>query len=244
MSDWVVLEAELGEWAAREMTLPIWWRDDDAVADTRALERLNGLSRELGIALHLAVIPSCLEGSLAGVIMSDTRCLVHGWRHENHALKGKKAEFGSDRSLAARSDELLRGWEIIGDAFAQQARAVFVPPWNRMGEDLPPVLAEAGFVGLSTYTPRKAAMVAGVLQVNTHVDPIDWRGTRSAVEAEHLAHQTAEILKARRAGQADATEPLGFLTHHLVHDERIWDVTRAFWERLLAGPVQAVCPWG
>ena len=36
--------AELAQWRSEELTLPIWWRDDDAIAPTPALERLLGRS--------------------------------------------------------------------------------------------------------------------------------------------------------------------------------------------------------
>ena len=54
---------------------------------------------------------------------------------------------------------------------------MLAPPWNRIGEDLVRRLNEVGFAALSTFKRRRAREAApGVLQVNTHVDPVFWRG--------------------------------------------------------------------
>ncbi|GIT87619.1 hypothetical protein ROBYS_26350 [Roseobacter sp. OBYS 0001] len=34
-------------------------------------------------------------------------------------------------------------------------------------------------------------------------------------------------------GQSDASEPLGYLTHHLVHTADVWDFTQQFVSELL-----------
>ena len=41
-------------------------------------------------------------------------------------------------------------------------------------------------------------------------------------------------LATRRTGTADAREPVGFLTHHLAHDEAAWRFTDAALGRLKA----------
>ena len=51
-----------------------------------------------------------------------------------------------------------------------------VPPWNRIAADLVPSLPGAGFTGLSTFGPRRAAEAApGLRRVNTHLDLVVWR---------------------------------------------------------------------
>ena len=59
--DWTPLETELARWSAQGRTLPLWWRDDDAVAETPALRKLTELSERLGLPVHLAVIPAAAE---------------------------------------------------------------------------------------------------------------------------------------------------------------------------------------
>ncbi len=64
------------------------------------------------------------------------------------------------------------------------------------------------------------------MQVNTHVDPIFWRGDRGLVDPETLIADLVTTLQERRMEQADRDEPLGLLTHHLVHTEGVWAFTR------------------
>ena len=106
-----------------------------------------------------------------------------------------------------------------------------------------PHLASIGYRGVSTFKSRTAATAApGLVQVNTHIDPINWRGDRSLVSPAALLADLAEALRQRRTGDTDATEPLGLLTHHLVHDPAIWDFTERLMKRLLDGPAEAHPP--
>jgi hypothetical protein len=66
------------------------------------------------------------------------------------------------------------------------------------------------------------------VQVNTHVDVIDWRGTRGFIGEQQALGAATAHLQARREGRADANEATGWLTHHLAHDDACW----AFLERL------------
>lgn len=232
MSGWEALDEELARHAA---PIPFWWRDDDAVAATPALDRLLDLAEAFDAPPHLAVIPAELTPGLAPRLSSSSaRVLVHGWRHRNHApATEKKAEFRAHRPLADRLGETKEGLRRLGDAFGPRLLPVFVPPWNRIADDLAAPLAAQGYRALSTYGPRKARDAApGLLQINTHLDPIDWRGTRSAVPADLLAERLAEILRMRRLGESDAEEPVGLLTHHLAHDAAIWAVVEALLRRL------------
>ncbi len=134
-------------------------------------------------------------------------------------------------------DEIARGQAKLRDLFASDLRSMFVPPWNRIAPEIVEGLSKLGFTMLSTSGPRKAPFAApGVAQVNTHLDPIDWRGTRSAVDVDVLVGTVCKHLADRRAGRADNSEPYGILTHHLVHDEAIWQVTQEILTRLLEGP--------
>jgi len=167
-----------------------------------------------------------LEGTRA-------RVLTHGWAHENHAPRGeKKAEFRDHRSAEVMRGELVAGVERISGGFGAAFRPVFVPPWNRISDGVIAMLPEVGYGAVSVFNARRTGF-----EINTHIDPIDWRGTRSCVAPERLIAQTVEVLKARRLGQEDADEPLGFLTHHLVHDAAIWEFSEAFLREILAGPV-------
>ncbi len=238
--DWHPLEQELAEWRREGLHLPLWWRDDDAVEPTAALDRLARLAEALGLPVHIAVIPDLASDALAKTVSTAPSLIpvVHGWRHENRAPEGaKKAEFGHSRRDA--EGEITAGLARLETLFGADLLPVFVPPWNRIDSGLAPILALAGYRAVSTYGPRKTAYAAaGLLQINTHIDPVFWRGHRSLADPATLVHGIVENLRARRNGDADAHEPLGFLTHHLVHTEDVWRFSADCLAVLLDGGAQ------
>jgi hypothetical protein len=190
------------------------------------------------VPVHLAVIPHYADHRLAGRIADAPEfiAVVHGWAHQNHAPTGsKKSEFGSERKGAAM--DAARGLTLLRGLFGARLAPMFVPPWNRVDPALYSGLVNAGFAMLSTFTPRSTAHPAkGLTQINTHIDPIDWRGTRGLVDAALLVDKTVMLLQDRRNGVADNAEPLGLLTHHLVHTPEVWDFTEQLLDVLQTGP--------
>lgn len=243
MSLWHPLDAEIARWTDAGLSLPFWWRDDDAVEPTSALDRLETLAQSFDLPLHLAVIPAGAKDTLAGYVGGRPHIvpLVHGWAHRNHAQANeKKCEFPASRLTAELSSDAAQGLARLQDLFGHRLAPVFVPPWNRIAPDLIQHLPGLGFAALSQYGPRLAPMPAPVLvQVNTHIDPIAWKTSRSLVPLETLIPLITANLKDRREGVTDAAEPLGLLTHHLVHDNAIWD----FCETLLTRLAPIAAPW-
>ncbi len=240
--DWSPLTRELARWHAERLVLPLWWRDDDAVAPTPQLEKLSALAERLEMPVHLAVIPERAETTLGRVVANDPRLipLVHGWAHENHAPEGeRKSEFGPHRPTGTMLAETAQGLTRLKALFGARQRPVFVPPWNRVASGLLPGLAAQGYAAVSTFTPRaQQEAAAGLACINTHLDPIAWKTTRRLAEPATLVAQLARQLAARRTGQADNAEPYGLLTHHLVHDDEIWDFIETLLVRLLDGPAR------
>jgi hypothetical protein len=225
--------AELRRWRDEGLTLPVWWRDDDAIAPTPALERLLRLTERFAAPLHLAVIPEPAGPELAGWLRHapGTFVLTHGWKHANHAPPGqKKAEFGQHREMSVMLDEVSAGHRRTKALFGDLALPVFTPPWNRIAPEVVEGLGAAGFKALSAFTPRSSEFAAkGILQVNTHLDPVAWKSGGGLLDPRLLDAQIARELEARRTGGADNAEPYGLLTHHLVQDDATW----AFSEDLL-----------
>lgn len=238
--DWTPLHNELQRWQADGLSLPLWWRDDDAVTVTPQLETLSTLSEELGLPLHLAVIPRDADAALVDYISENTHLIpvVHGWAHQNHApADEKKSEFRLHRPMDEIVTDAKAGLTHLSDLFGNNLQPIFVPPWNRIAPEVAGHLPALGYRVLSTATPRKTALAApGLEQINTHLDPIDWRGSRGLVAPEALIAKTADLLRDRRKGRADNAEPFGVLTHHLVHDQDIWTFTRDLLHCLLDGP--------
>lgn len=244
--DWSPVLAEQALWQPEGLVLPIWWRDDDAVDATAALETLIAVSDAVGLPVHLAVIPKYATAALAARVAS-AGCLipvVHGWAHDNHApADAKKAEFGAGRPPEAALDDARKGLSHLTDLFGPRLHRMFVPPWNRISAEIVAGLAPLGFHTVSTYGPRKTGIPApGLTQINVHIDPIDWHGGRSLLDPAGLVLGLARLMADRRLGRADNTEPLGLMTHHLVQDDEIWDFTRQVLTVLLAGPSQAAGP--
>ncbi|MCV2888448.1 polysaccharide deacetylase family protein [Ruegeria aquimaris] len=242
--DWSPLEDELSRWQKAGLILPLWWRDDDAVQVTPELDRLTMLSERLNMPVHIAVIPEPAEWALAEMVERRPALIpvVHGWAHRNHAPSGeKKAEFQLHRPMPAILSEARQGLARLRDLFGPALRPMFVPPWNRIAPEIVEELPGLGYRVVSTATPRKRAEpVAGLCQINTHLDPIDWRGSRSLLDPQRLIAQVTDQLGDRREGRADNDEPYGILTHHLVHDAAIWAFTEALLSRLMNGPAR---PW-
>lgn len=240
--DWAPLQAELQIWHERGLVLPLWWRDDDAIAPSEGLERLAEMSETVGVPVHLAVIPKLAQETLAERMckLPSLIPVVHGFAHENHAPEGqKKAEFGASRAPEQAMDDFRQGHARLKMLFGERLQPMFVPPWNRIDPQLFDGLLDAGFTALSTFAPRtKPNAVAGLAQVNTHLDPIAWHAGRGLVAPQILISQLCELLQARREGRADNGEPLGILTHHLVHDEQVWEFTRQMLCELMRGPIQ------
>lgn len=241
---WAPLEHELQAWLDQGLTLPLWWRDDDAIAPTLQLDQLASLSDRLSLPVHLAIIPRDATLALASYV-SDTSVfipVVHGWSHQSHApLNEKKAEFGEDRPVMQTLADAERGISTLQDLLGAKLYPMFVPPWNRICDRTVQGLSQIGYTSVSTFKPRDRVNAApGLAQINTHLDPIHWKGSRSLVPPQQLLDQVTRQLNNRRTGTEDNTEPYGILTHHLVHDAAIWDFTEALISRLMAGPA---IPW-
>ncbi|PWC32689.1 polysaccharide deacetylase family protein [Azospirillum sp. TSO35-2] len=240
MSGWTAVEEELARWADRGRRCPLWLRDDDAVAASPALDRLLRGCAAAGVPLGIAAIPADATPSLPEALAGQEHAalLVHGWAHADHASPhGKKCEFGPQRPADVRQAEAERGLAALralcgpGDA-GPRVLPLFVPPWNRMAPDMPGLLAAAGYRAVSAFGPPPPGDASGLRWLNTHLDLIDWRGSRSAVALDALLDALCRELRDRREGTRDPDEPIGLLTHHRVHDAAIWDLLDHLLDRL------------
>lgn len=229
MTGWSEIRDELQRWhdAGREPVL--WWRDDDASDATPALDRLLALHEAHEVPLALAIVPAGATPALAArlAVTPKVDLLQHGYAHTNHAPPGdKKIELGPHRPAMFVLGELGTGRMALERLFGNRGLPVVVPPWNRISPALVPTLPEVGYRGLSTFgIRRRARPVAGLLQVNTHVDLIDWR-TRRFAGTETVLEAFRQALAAARQG---TDEPVGILSHHLAMDEAAWDFLSSFW---------------
>ncbi|HEX5795304.1 MAG TPA: polysaccharide deacetylase family protein [Geminicoccaceae bacterium] len=236
MTSWREVEANLDAVAARGEAIRLWWRDDDAGRDHAALDRLLDLAARCDLPLALAVVPRWLEAPVQALIAASAQATVlqHGYAHANHAPPGASSiELGA-RTPAAIAAELSEGRAVLVDAFGATFLAVLVPPWNRLEPQLVERLRDCGFLGLSTFGRRPDREAApGLIQVNTHLDPIDWRGGRLFVGVAAALDRLVAAL--------DPDEPIGILSHHLALDEPGWEFLERLLEFLARHPATRLC---
>jgi hypothetical protein len=217
---WSELHAALDERNHAGRPVQFWWRDDDASAPSPALERAVGLSKKYAIPLALAVIPQEATPELFQGLHKRVTVLQHGTDHRNRAAAGeKKTEYPgtepAEAALARISSGMAKLQGVTG------FMPVLAPPWNRIRKDLVDKLPSLGIRGISAYGPQKSREPApGLLQVNTHIDVVAWRRGRHFVGEEQALSQAIKWFV--------TGEPIGWLTHHAVHDAATWD----FLERL------------
>src|SRR5215470_16019652 len=237
MTGWDALAHELDAWGEAGEVATLWWRDDDAVADTPALRRLLAAvaasqTHAVPAPLNLAVIPLAAEASLSRLLpeAANVTVLQHGYAHANHAPAGaKKAEFPRGRPVLDMLAELRSGRARLRDLFGAKALPVFVPPWNRIDPALVERLPDVDITGLSIYGTRAMAPTRPpIVHVNAHIDLVDWHGGRGFVGTEPALKLAVDHLTARRQNRADRGEATGLLTHHLVHDDATWDFIGSF----------------
>jgi len=232
---WDQLEAELAAWAKLEVTATFWWRDDDACRQTPALGRLADLAAAARVPLCLAIIPGAAEESLGDTLgRSNISVWQHGVNHLNRAAPGeRKSEFPARLDVGACVDEIVAARDGLDDLLkglsVTPAERVFVPPWNRISDELAVALNDH-FAAISAFGGRSHPLARWL---NTHLDIIDWRGNRGFVGEVAALTQIVEELRKRRLSPAEQARPVGLLTHHLVHDEEAWTFLEAFARRLL-----------
>ena len=223
---WDWLRRELDRWAEGGRSASFWWRDDDATEPSAELERLLRLGESRASALALAVIPALASAELAPYLRSYSRVSVmqHGYAHQSHARAGdRKLEIGGNRESAQILADLRKGFAIMQDGFGKRFTPVLVPPWNRIDERVLGQLAGIGFTGISTMrVRRKASPAPGLLQVNTHLDPVNWRRREGFIGLYPSVAILVQHLVARRTGYRDFAEPTGILSHHKVQNEAVW----------------------
>ena len=180
---WLQLEHELARREREGTPLLLWLRDDDATMPGPALEKLLGLTSEFSVPVAIAVIPGLTAEPLAKTLARSSHALpvIHGWKHINHAPRPeKKQELGPHRPLAAVEDDLAAALARMSQLYGDRLVPMLVPPWNRIRSDILPRLPGLGFKALSVFG-RKTGQ-APLPVHNTHVDLIDWHGTRGCRE--------------------------------------------------------------
>ncbi|HSW07427.1 hypothetical protein [Aquabacterium sp.] len=226
------LRRELAQWQAAGRCCPLWWRDDDLVADTPALRRLADFAARNALPALVAVIP----GQAADALAADTAAFTglsfcqHGWQHRNHEADGAApSEFGAARQLDAVAEDLRRGRERMAGLFGDRFVPVFVPPWNRFRSDALTLLPELGLRGISQYRGQTRGTDVAVRAVDCHLDILQWapQPPIRCQPVDALVEVLVAVLREHR--EAAEPPPLGILSHHRPMGDDAW----AFMQRLV-----------
>ena len=228
-------------WRKDNIPATMWWRDDDAQLPCPELERLFQLSATTKTPLVLATIPHGVDSSLSAKTkhIANITIVQHGWSHSNHAPpEEKKCEVGDHRPLSDIERELTTGADILFQLFGDMFLPVLVPPWNRISANVADQLESLNYVGLSTFGDKKTGQNSQKFcQTNTHIDLINWRGDRSFIGADNALQQITSHLQQRRCGRLPHNNATGILTHHLDHDEDLWQFLEDFFKFTNQHPV-------
>ncbi len=233
MLGWWRLRLELARWRRAGRRPVLWWRDDDARAVTPQFRRLLVHATRADLPLCLAVIPEGLEPELCAVVAPYARIVIlqHGFDHLNGA-GSPPSEFSAAEDPQDVAHRLAEGWSRL-QGFHRRL-PVYVPPWNRL---TPNVAAAAPLAGLQGISAWKGLSQPG--RVDTHLDLMRWRGGPRFTGREPLLGRLTALLEWRRR-EGLWREPIGLLTHHLVHDEQAWCFLD---ELLLFPPLQQGADW-
>lgn len=226
MAEFEMMRRELQACTDAGRSVSFWLRDDDFVGPSERFRAMAETLRRLGVRCVLSAIPARLTADELNEV-DDGAFLVcqHGFAHENHAEVIAKHEFGATRPLEAALREIGEGRDIMVRRFGGRFAPLFVPPWNRIGNEIAGRLPSLGFVALSTYLDETPAPVDGLTVVDSDFDILDWpregQGVAAMLPPGELDARIAQCL-ARKIVATSRPLTFGLLTHHRAMTEAAW----------------------
>jgi hypothetical protein len=229
---WDGLAQELAAWQASGRRASFWWRDDDAVAASPALERLAGLSAAAGAPLAIAAIPKLIKPSLAPALAghSTVWLLQHGFAHIDHA-KGLVDPERGGRRLGARlapadGDRPGGARGRAGDHAGRIRHPVPAGGGRPLESYRSSPDAGASRAGLSRrfLLWRAAALpaAAGLRRGEYPFRRLELEAGRPLPRRGGGAGDDRRPSAPPAAGRGGADEPTGIVTHHAALDEASW----------------------
>ena len=147
-------------------------------------------------------------------------------------------------------DELDLGRRRLEALFDDKFIPVIVPPWNHIDAALLAPVAARGYSGVSGFGPRcepgygaghNISLPHNFTIVNSHCDLIRWKTGAKFRGATKTINQLVEHLQARRMHTVDASEPTGYLTHHIDMDREGWEFSEQLLENINAHQAARWC---
>jgi len=199
----------------------IFFRADDIAVPGGRFKRLLEVFAVHHVPLCLAVVPAWLTPlrwkALEDIGQKDAHLWCwhqHGWRHVNHAIGGKKQEFGPQRTPADLARDIQRGRQRLRNLMGKNFYPVFTPPWNRCGQQALAALKDAGYLGISRSCGSRPPSPPGLPSFDVNVD-LHTRKERSAkVGWDNLFNELH---------QAISSGCCGIMMHHQRMNEAAFD---------------------
>lgn len=195
-----------------EEPLPVFFRADDIGVPGDRFSRLMEIFARFQAPISLAVVPVWLTTVRWKTLQKSCRCNAgricwyqHGWRHTNHELRGKKQEFGPERSKEAVAQDLERGRRRLERIMLNRFYPAFTPPWNRCSQTTLEELIALDYRAVSRNQGARpsAPDILPEFYVN-----VDLHTRREKVPAEGWRNLTKEMEQALVAGY------FGIMIHH------------------------------
>lgn len=218
------LDDELSLWADVGRPCQLWWRDDDARGPTPEFARLMLLSNRYEVPLLAGVVPTTEAAGLKDVLAPKVWVAQHGVDHRNHVRAGRPNQFTRTQSKE-EIRELLLEVKARLDLLPRRL-PIYIPPWNTITPALVPAAAGAGFTVMSAFG-RALRQTGPLLRADTHVDILRWAPRAKFHGVSYCLHRlTRHMRRRRRSGHW--SQPIGLLSHHLVHDQQMWSFLEDF----------------
>ena len=155
----------------------IFFRADDIGVPSSRFARLLEVFAFHRAPLCLAVVPAWLTAerwrAISGIGKNAARLWCwhqHGWRHANHAIAGKKQEFGPQRPACNLVDDLRRGRQRLESLMGASFYPVFTPPWNRCGQQALAALKDMAYCAVSRSRGSRPSPPPGLPSFDVDVD--------------------------------------------------------------------------
>lgn len=236
---WLAPEPDAGARLERlieavDRPLEVFFRADDVGVPSASFTRLADLFRRRQTPLCLAVVPSWLTRTRCRLLLEATgpaRSLwcwhQHGWRHVNLAGRGKKQEFGPERTRQALRQDLVRGRRRLEEELGENFLPVFTPPWNRCDGKTLELLSELGYHAVSRSLNSRPPARDGLPDFQVNVD----LHTRPEADPESgWWGLWAELERARSGGR------MGIMIHHRRMNQASFEFLQLLLEVLGRGP--------
>lgn len=194
--------------------IPVFFRADDIGSDQDPnFAPLMGLFIKHRAPLCLAVVPTWISPktweSYANFEPASSQWCwhQHGYSHTNHQSKGKKAEFGDERTPKAIDSDIRAGQHLLNTVLGSSFTPVFTPPWNRCSEATLESLKDCEFKAISRSSG--AAPDAGDDLPDIFIN-IDLHTRKEATPEQAWENLLTEIVQAAESGR------MGVMIHHKI----------------------------